>query len=465
MADEQIQQLAPGSDPLENLVAQMLSEQKSPAEIDAVIQMYDDQQHPLRAAFQGGTEGLFHGALGALTAPWDLAKGTVLDTLSLVKGETPENAKAFLEGLGEIPQQWSQGGVRERAEMLGNLLGGSVTGVGTAKAVPLSAPAAARTVGKGLQYIGEHPFPAHISGATGVGTGIMTGRPELVAAGMAAQAVPYAANKAGQALRIWGGESPAVVRLGQKGVQKLEDQFDEAMVKRGMEFQDEVATAPKSIAQKIDDAVAAGTLRRAPEGGMPARAPFPGIRMQGAPGGIKVVGEEAATLAGPAGLPEASGPAVTPTGKAAMDLARGKAPAAPPVGPKATLDELAVKQGTGVDFDQAVFNEQMATENASRLQNRNTRVPVQEGIPASKSKSPKSATPGLTRADLMEAGLNPDLNYKDLTPQMIERIKRNRASRHATNYENAKADKAVRSMGEGQPLVSLLEQALLERLR
>jgi hypothetical protein len=59
-----------------------------------------------------------------------------------------------------------------------------------------------------------------------------------------------------------------------------------------------------------------------------------------------------------------------------------------------------------------------------------------------------SNTPGLTRADLEAAGMNPDLNYKNLTPEKIAQIKANRSSRHGTHYANARTDKGLKSLFE-----------------
>jgi hypothetical protein len=72
-----------------------------------------------------------------------------------------------------------------------------------------------------------------------------------------------------------------------------------------------------------------------------------------------------------------------------------------------------------------------------------------------------SKTPGLTRSDLEAAGLNPDLNYKDMTPEMVDRIKSMRSSRHGTHYANAQTDKA-HNAGNSE-LRSILEESLLMR--
>jgi hypothetical protein len=151
-----------------------------------------------------------------------------------------------------------------------------------------------------------------------------------------------------------------------------------------------------------------------------------------------------------------------------MDVAAGKPAPAPVVGPSSTVQDLARKLGGGLDEEAAALKLQLDMENAARLANRNTRVPPMKistkdaGI-ASKSRGAKSGTPGLTRADLESVGLNPDLNYTGMAPDVIARIKAARAGRHTTHYANAQADKAYR--GVKNDTLTALEQSLLERMK
>src|SRR5262245_16971057 len=62
-------------------------------------------------------------------------------------------------------------------------------------------------------------------------------------------------------------------------------------------------------------------------------------------------------------------------GKAAQDIAGGKAIPKPAPGPASTVQDLATKMGHGVDAEQAALDLQLQAENAARLANRNTEVP------------------------------------------------------------------------------------------
>ena len=232
---------ATGDKALESIIDEMLKGGSSQEDIARVVQAYDDEQHPLRAMLVGGSEGVVKGVGSAITAPWDMAKGAILDAISMSKGESPENAKAFLDSIHDLPKRWNEGGPRERAEIVGTMLGQAGTSGAAARFGPGSAKGVIRTVGRGVQYAGEHPFATRMAGGAMAATGLYHGDPGLMAAGIGATAIPPVLKSAGQKLRIAGGESPAVVRLGPKGVADLTQKFDEAMVKRGMGFHDEQA--------------------------------------------------------------------------------------------------------------------------------------------------------------------------------------------------------------------------------
>lgn len=123
---------------------------------------------------------------------------------------------------------------------------------------------------------------------------------------------------------------------------------------------------------------------------------------------------------------QADVPGIT-VGKAASDVAQGRVP----TGSKARVSDTRMDEMVGKFGGQP-----------------SAKVPTKAAIPASKSKGAKSATPGLTRSDLEAVGLNPDLNYTNMTPAMIDRIKTMRASRHTTHYNNARTDRGFQSLLE-----------------
>lgn len=70
------------------------------------------------------------------------------------------------------------------------------------------------------------------------------------------------------------------------------------------------------------------------------------------------------------------------------------------------------------------------------------KLPVEGNVPASKSRrTPMSATPGLSRVDVEELGLNPDLKLTGLTPEAIDALKQKRAQRAAMYKALAELDR------------------------
>lgn len=377
-------------------------------------------------------------------------------------------------------------------EQAGRATGQTLTGIAASRAVPLAVKPAARTIGRGLQYVSEHPMGSHLTGGGAIVAGIMKGSPEAVAAGTAAQALPYAAGKLGEKLRIFGGETPSVVRIGSpskyaKAVGKLEDQFDHAMAKRNVAFADEQAAAAENAARRE-------AIEQAKEGMVPSQPRISERVSAKTPGGGNVSASqtfsrppEEVDLDAPhldTSVPVKAGDLTReqlaervthgtpkgvrlPMGKAAQDIAEGKVPPQAPVGPQSTLDDLAKKIGTGVDEEKAVQDLQLQTENASRLAHRNTRVPIDE-VPASKSRrSPMSATEGLTVEDVRALGLNPDLPIKELSPEAKAYLLKQRAARGAGYREDARAAKAL-AEAEGTDAPSTLPsymQAFIDILK
>lgn len=471
------------ADELQDFVQHMLDSGAPKETIDEGIKLYQ-AQHAAPAAplvrsrtgqmytppTEGASKDFIEGATSALNpmnyvraakAAWDHPVDSAIDAV---------------KGVAMAPLRIAGGLITEPAKTLGGLTAGIATGA----AVPLGAKPLARNVGSALEYVGEHPFATRMSGGAGVVAGVASGRPELVAGGLAAQALPGVATKAGQALRIYGGESPAVVRLGKPAVAKLNSQFDEAMVKRGMSFYDEQQAAKTAAAAETANAERLSAIEAAKEGRTASEPVVRESTVATQPDGTKAsmsttfkkAAAEADPNAPPPGWPPGvpydpsrlgpvqplrGGPKVTTlsdgrapiriTGKAATDLADGTVPTAShaPMPTDTRLDEMVSKFAEGP---------------------KPARIPTQEGIPASKSKGPQSGTPGLTRADLEEAGLNPDLNYKDLTREMVDKIVANRASRHQTKYANAQSDRRFGTTRDD--MKSILEQSLLlnmDRLR
>jgi hypothetical protein len=521
---------------LEGVIQRMLDAGESHDSIDAVIKTYDEEKHPIRSAISGGLEGVANAAVGVLRSPYDLPKAVIGDTIDVAHGDTPKNAKALVEGMANLPKQWSDGSIRDKAEMVGSAVGSVGLGAGAGKLLPTSLPIAARGVGKAFQYAGEHPFATRMSGGAGIVAGVATGRPELIVGGLAAQAVPAIATKTGQALRIWGGESPAVVRLGKPGVAKLNSQFDEAMVKRGMNFHDEQAAAGANATnlQNIENLKAGRTASEtsvresvsatrpngskssasrsfdAPDHSAADKLRMRDEKVQASMDKLVAEGKLRPNPAGPGslqpsgrvpgGIVSAPAPSIRVLGKAAQDLQDGKGVPTASVAPlpsNVRLEELAGRMGGQADQLPAhtpagptrpvaapVLSGEGLNLPAQLRQAPQTpvlpeahmgtppelltsttvkpaRVVTQDAIAASKSRSPMSKTPGLTRSDLEAAGLNPDLNYKDMTPEMVDRIKSMRSSRHGTHYANAQTDKA-HNAGNSE-LRSILEESLLMR--
>jgi hypothetical protein len=398
--------------------------------------------------------GVIEGAKQTIRLPYTLTKAGV-DTVKGAYNFSQDPAGTTHDAVGAmstIPGKIRDGvsaaidkGVRDPEGYggdMGSLYGTAVAGMGAAKAVPLLPKPIARTVGAAVEKVGNKAaLASQIVGAHQVASGNPMG---LVSIGL-----PVVLSKSGQKLQEFGAdpEAEAAAMLERSGARNID-------------------TGPvKDLGIRLAPPAPGGpiTSQRVPYGHGEPPPITNADRIDGAFNAARLPGGELERL-----VAKADRPVVRPTGKAATDLAEGRTVnTAPPVGPKSTLQDLARKNGTGIDQEADLAAQQLAAENERRLTNRNSRVPVSEGIPASKSKSAMSATPGLTRNDLSEVGLNPDLNYKNLTPDMLEKIRTNRAARHMTNYGNAQADKAVRKMQDAVPMthVGTFEQALLDRLR
>lgn len=354
-------------------------------------------------------------------------------------------------GLAKAPFRLAGGLITEPARTLGGLTAGIAAG----ELVPIAPKPLARGLGKALETAGtKAEWPMQVAASHQ----ILSGNP----GGLAVMAVPPVLRKVGRGLQDFGATA-----------EQLQSEADTMLQRGAPPAQPSIrVTAPPKDYYKVaqenaaEAAAAKGSAAAPRPAGWPENVPWDPSKVIGAIQPIRKgpVGALPALEGGPYVKP--AGPSIRITGKAATDLADGKALPAPVAGPPSTVQDLAHKVGTGVDIDAEVENLQRQTENASRLANRNTRVPAdtpaqarvmtQDAIPASMSKGPMSATQGLTRADVEAIGMNPDNPIKALTPELADRIKALRSSRHQTNYSNAVSDKTLRS---------ILEESLLMRNR
>jgi hypothetical protein len=443
--------------------ASIVREQEAFAKQGPMLRSRTGQMY--RAPAVGSGEAFVKGGVDAVKSTVDprtyinMAK----DAWTQTPGETAMNVV-------KLPFKIAGGLVTDPAYTLGAATAGSLA----SHVIPASLPKAAQVAGTVAEQVADKGgWPIRMVGSHMLGAG----NP----AGIAMMAVPDALKVAGGKLRAFGGADEAASvasQLQRSGARNIETgpvqsirmapptDAPAATTRVPMAHGEPAPMTDAARAQMTADAERApgGLLERmrTKESVMADRAARPSLRER-FPNGLPLGEPDAPIEPMPSHAPTAD---ATPMGKAAQDLALGKRPTLP-VGPASTLHDLGHKLGTGIDFDQEVLNQQMATENAARLANRNTKVPVSEGIPASKSKSPMSATPGLTRADVEALKLNPDLPIKGLTPDAVDAILKARSGRHALHYGNAQTEAALRHMGanEGVTPSSALEQALLERLR
>ncbi len=327
------------------------------------------------------------------------------------------------EGLIKMPFRIAGGLVTEPAKTLGALTAGTVAG----EAIPIAPRPIARGLGKALEAAGtKAEWPMQVAASHQ----ILSGNP----GGLAVMAIPPVLRKVGRGLKSLG-----------TSAEQLKSEAD-ILLQRGAPAPTPSirVTPPASDFYKVAQENAAeaaaakgGAVAGGPPVGWPANVPYKPEML----GPIQPLrnGPKVTTLGGgpaPAGI--------RVMGKAATDLAEGKVPVASkaPMPSDVRMDELAGKLGGQPAVDAP----------------KPTRIPTQEAIPASKSKGPMSATPGLTKSDLEAVGLNPTLNYKDLTPDLIAKIKSMRSSRHGTHYANAATDKGLRSILEDSLLMRNMER-------
>lgn len=150
---------------------------------------WDTIKFPLTAikGIVGGTAALATDPVGTLTSLRD----------SIV--DLPAHAKKAFDDAIELastdPEGWGKA--------VGTVTGGIEGGIATSR-IPLKP--GIRVAGKAMQYAGEHPFVARMSGGAMVGRGMIKGDPLTIGAGVATMGVPALLTKTGKALREFSGE-------------------------------------------------------------------------------------------------------------------------------------------------------------------------------------------------------------------------------------------------------------------
>lgn len=460
MADEQEGLIIVGSDGTEHefptgmdpqKAASVVREQEAYAKQGPMVRSRTGQMY--RGPEESGAKEFIGGAV-------DAVKGT-LNPMNYVRGAASVATHPLDSALevAKTPFRMAGGLITDPAHTLGAITGGALAG----KLVPIAVKPAARNIGSMVERIGtKGELAMQISGSHQ----LLAGNP---IAGAAMMATPPVLRAVGRKLKDFGAD-PAMFKADA-----------DAMLQRGG------ATAPPAGAIRVsppardfyDTATQNTAEAAAAKGGRSAAAVDPSAPPVGWPAGVpydksKLVGEIQPLRKGPkvTTLTEAppDGPKpIRVLGKAAQDLAEGKATPAPIHGPASTLDDLATKLGTGVNEDAAVLNHQLQTENSSRLANRNGRVPA-DSPAADALAAPRgvirpgqmSATPGWSKNSIESVGLDPAVDYTGrLKPETMAKMNQLKDSRALTNYNNAKMDKAGRA-GLGD-LKSILEQSLLMR--
>jgi hypothetical protein len=437
-----------GMDPQK--AAAVVREQEAFAKQGPMLRSRTGQMY--RPPAESGNKEFIEGATGALN-PMNLVRGA-----KALYNDPLGTAKDVAVGVATAPYNLVKGMINEPAHTLGALTGGMIAG----HVVPTAPKVIARNLGKTLVTAGtKAEWPMQVAASHQ----ILSGNP----AGLAVMAVPPILRKTGNVLKTWGTSAETL----KAEADMLLQRGGTAAPKQGVRVN---GPAPKDYYKVAQENAAEARAAKAgggsvdpngPPAGWPVGVPYDPSKL----GPIQPLrkGPALTTLGGgPAPKPAAPPPSVRPLGKAASDLVDGTNPAPrPPVGPQSIMDEMTQRNGNGVSPAAMEADAVLAGENARRVATgdvgggpaaraavlapeapRPARVVTQEGIPASKSKSPMSNTPGLTRADLEAAGMNPDLNYKNLTPEKIAQIKANRSSRHGTHYANARTDKGLKSLFE-----------------
>jgi hypothetical protein len=164
---------------------------------------------------EGIPSGAIKGAVEMVKLPFTLLKGVVGGTASLLAD--PEGTLTrLLDGATSLPaaakkqledaRTLYQNDPEQFAKAVGELGGATAGGELTGSALGGMTKPTLRLTGKGMQYAGEHPFVARMSGGAMLGRGVLKGDPTTMAAGVATMALPKFLTTTGKALRELGGE-------------------------------------------------------------------------------------------------------------------------------------------------------------------------------------------------------------------------------------------------------------------
>ena len=353
------------------LMADMAKAGKSDDDIAGFLQKYNDVQHPIRAAMRGAGEGMVSGVVNGVIGLPMMVRDAVMDTIDVLQGEEPKHAKAFLDGLHDLLPTLKDAGPREQARMVADLVTSVGIGVGEGR-IATSKPVI-RGVGRGLEYAGEHPFAARMTGAAGVVGGISRGDPAMVAGGVAGMMAPPLLSGLGKRLIRVAGDVPrdeqalqsqfantvrselnrnvqGAVRLGDKTLRgKLEDldrniattERDASNTRQLAKIQDAAAGMQEgrpSISRSVSATTPSGermsmSVKLKPAG--ESVDPVDDLTRQIKRGNPGITDADARKLAerlsavAPSPVAGAARPTINPTGQAAADLASSTPPALP----------------------------------------------------------------------------------------------------------------------------------------
>lgn len=243
---------------------------------------WDTIKFPLTAikGIVGGTAALATDPVGTLTS--------LRDSIA----DLPAHAKKAFDDAIELastdPEGWGKA--------VGTVTGGIEGGIATSR-IPLKP--GIRVAGKAMQYAGEHPFVARMSGGAMVGRGMIKGDPLTIGAGVATMGVPALLTKTGKALREFSGEDLSTALP--SGARTLD--VDASQLKGGIRVQppqgagsapvpyvapEEVPYRPAArAAQKTDDLATKAANLKARTAGMESS----GARITTSESGVSPTGE------------------------------------------------------------------------------------------------------------------------------------------------------------------------------
>ena len=379
----------PDDKALEAIIEKMQKQGATQDELAKVIQANDDELHPWKARAAGALEGIGPGVEDAVSAVPSLIKGTFEDAVSMYKGEEPKNAKAFVDSFPKLKKEWDEGGPRERAKILSEAITSLGVGGALGYGIKEGSGPTARTGGALIENTARRPG-LRWAGVGMTGTGIYTGNLPLAAAGLGVTAVPQVLEAGGRAIKRWGEARPKFMA---EQVEKF---------KGGPTLPDE--RPPIKVMANTSDAwdrAKADSTVPVPETGMST-----GLSAQ-----------DIANL--------------EKRGFQPSDIIRIKqrAEMSPPISAPTPA-----KRGTPIVSPAPVVSE--------------PKVPITKILASGSKRSEMSATPGLTKADVLAVGGNPDLKYTGASLTKIQEMLDKRALRADTTRINAGLDAGAKKAAE-----------------